>query len=47
MYLARWQLSLVGTAEGLPVLAVDRGAFDPASLVEATVVVPEVSYSEL
>ena len=34
-------------AAGLPVLAVDRGAFDPASLVEATVVVPEVSYSQL
>ena len=34
-------------AAGLPVLAVDRGAFDPASLVEATVVAPVVSYSQL
>ena len=34
-------------AAGLSVLAVDRGAFDPASLVEATVVAPEVSYSQL
>ncbi|MXY09523.1 MAG: HAD family phosphatase [Acidimicrobiaceae bacterium] len=34
-------------AAGLPVLAVDRGAFDPASLVEATVVAPVVSYLEL
>ncbi|MYH00757.1 MAG: HAD family phosphatase [Acidimicrobiaceae bacterium] len=34
-------------AAGLPVLAVDRGAFDPASLVEATAVVQVVSYSQL
>ena len=34
-------------AAGLPVLAVDRGAFDPASLSEATVVAPAVSYSQL
>ena len=34
-------------AAGLPVLAVNRGAFDPASLVEATVVAPVVSYSQL
>ena len=34
-------------AAGLPVLAVDRGAFDPASLSEATVVAPVVSYSQL
>ena len=34
-------------AAGLPVLAVDRGAFDPASLVEATAVAPVVSYSQL
>ena len=34
-------------AAGLPVLAVDRGAFDPASLVEATVVAPVVSFSQL
>ncbi len=34
-------------AAGLPVLAVDRGAFDPASLVEATVIAREVSYSQL
>ena len=34
-------------ATGLPVLAVDRGAFDPVSLVEATVVAPVVSYSQL
>ena len=34
-------------AAGLPVLAVDRGAFDPASLVEATTVAPVVSYSML
>ena len=34
-------------AAGLPVLAVDRGAFDPASLVEATTVAPVVSYSQL
>ncbi|MDE0665223.1 MAG: HAD family phosphatase [Acidimicrobiaceae bacterium] len=34
-------------AAGLPVLAVDRGAFDPSSLVEATMVTPVVSYSQL
>ena len=34
-------------AARLPVLAVDRGAFDPASLLEATVVAPAVSYSQL
>ena len=34
-------------AAGLPVLAIDRGAFDPASLVEATAVASVVSYSGL
>lgn len=34
-------------AAGLPVLAVDRGAFDPASLLEATAVASVVSYSQL
>lgn len=34
-------------AAGLPVLAVDRGAFDPASLLEATAVAPVVIYSQL
>ena len=34
-------------AAGLPVLAVDRGAFDPASLLEATAVASVVSYSAL
>lgn len=31
----------------LPVLAVDRGAFDPSSLTEATAVVPSISYTAL
>ena len=31
-------------AAGLPVLAVDRGAFDPASIGEATMVASVVSY---
>jgi len=34
-------------AAGLAVLAVDRGAFDPASLTEATAVSPVVSYAAL
>lgn len=34
-------------AAGLPVLAVDRGAFDPSSLTEATAVSPTVSYAAL
>ena len=34
-------------AAGLPVLAVDRGAFDPSSLTEATVVSAVVSYTAL
>ena len=34
-------------AAGLPVLAVDRGLFDPSSLIEATTVAPAVSYAQL
>ena len=34
-------------AAGLPVLAVDRGAFDPSSLTAATAVSPVVSYAAL
>lgn len=34
-------------AAGLPVLAIDRGAFDPSSLTEATVVAPFISYTAL
>ncbi|MDE0656108.1 MAG: HAD family phosphatase [Acidimicrobiaceae bacterium] len=34
-------------AAGLPVLAVDRGAFDPSSLTGATAVSPVVSYAAL